>query len=114
MNLKAGWRQVKRPWPMAVWKASGVLPVCAPIISSRDWFYLLQGQKMYSKQAVYDAHLTSKKNVKSTSWHAMSDQPLVNPCHSPTLGRRFVIRVPTIVMMGYVSITMVRLLIITL
>ncbi|KAH9939987.1 RNA splicing factor PRP9 [Amylocystis lapponica] len=36
-------------------------------------------QKMYSKQTVYDAHLTSKKHVKATSKQAASEPPPVNP-----------------------------------
>ncbi|THH26809.1 hypothetical protein EUX98_g7379 [Antrodiella citrinella] len=36
-------------------------------------------QKMYSKQTVYDAHLTSKRHVKATAKQASSDQPPSNP-----------------------------------
>ncbi|OBZ76237.1 Pre-mRNA-splicing factor sap61 [Grifola frondosa] len=36
-------------------------------------------QKMYSKQTVYDAHLTSKKHIKATSKQASSEQPPTNP-----------------------------------
>jgi splicing factor 3A subunit 3 len=37
------------------------------------------GQKMYSKQTVYDAHLTSKKHVKAAAKQAESGEPPVNP-----------------------------------
>ncbi|RXW21954.1 hypothetical protein EST38_g3923 [Candolleomyces aberdarensis] len=36
-------------------------------------------QKHYSKQTVYDAHLTSKKHVKASQKQATSDAPPVNP-----------------------------------
>lgn len=38
-----------------------------------------QGQKMYSKQTVYDAHLSSKKHIKATAKQANSEQPPTNP-----------------------------------
>lgn len=37
------------------------------------------GQKMYSKQTVYDAHLTSKKHVKAAAKQAESGAPPLNP-----------------------------------
>lgn len=37
------------------------------------------GQKSYSKQTVYDAHLTSKKHIKATAKQASSDAPPANP-----------------------------------
>ena len=37
------------------------------------------GQKMYSKQTVYDAHLTSKKHTKATQKQAASSEPPKNP-----------------------------------
>lgn len=37
------------------------------------------GQKMYSKQTVYDAHLSSKKHVKAAAKQAESGEPPVNP-----------------------------------
>ena len=37
------------------------------------------GQKMYSKQTVYDAHLTSKKHIKATQKQATSSEPPKNP-----------------------------------
>jgi hypothetical protein len=37
------------------------------------------GQKMYSKQTVYDAHLTSKKHIKATQKQAASSEPPKNP-----------------------------------
>ncbi|KIJ70154.1 hypothetical protein HYDPIDRAFT_121637 [Hydnomerulius pinastri MD-312] len=36
-------------------------------------------QKSYSKQTVYDAHLTSKKHVKATAKQAASNEPPQNP-----------------------------------
>jgi splicing factor 3A subunit 3 len=39
---------------------------------------------MYSKQTVYDAHLTSKKHIKATSKQATSEQPPVNPNGPPS------------------------------
>ncbi|KAI0265788.1 RNA splicing factor PRP9 [Gloeopeniophorella convolvens] len=41
-------------------------------------------QKMYSKQTVYDAHLTSKKHIKATSKQASTDQPPANPNGPPS------------------------------
>lgn len=38
-----------------------------------------QGQKHYSKQTVYDAHLTSKKHVKAVAKQVTSDAPPANP-----------------------------------
>ncbi|TFY81148.1 hypothetical protein EWM64_g2862 [Hericium alpestre] len=40
-------------------------------------------QKMYSKQTVYDAHLTSKKHIKATSKQATSPPPPSNPNGPP-------------------------------
>lgn len=39
---------------------------------------------MYSKQTVYDAHLTSKKHIKATQKQASSDLPPANPNGPPT------------------------------
>ncbi|KAI0700746.1 hypothetical protein BC835DRAFT_1518002 [Cytidiella melzeri] len=36
-------------------------------------------QKMYAKQTVYDAHLTSKKHVKAAAKQAESGEPPINP-----------------------------------
>ena len=41
------------------------------------------GQKMYSKQTVYDAHLTSKKHIKASQKQATSDAPPANPNGPP-------------------------------
>ncbi|KZT72566.1 hypothetical protein DAEQUDRAFT_749309 [Daedalea quercina L-15889] len=41
-------------------------------------------QKLYSKQTVYDAHLTSKKHIKATQKQAVSSEPPANP-NGPTL-----------------------------
>ena len=40
---------------------------------------LIIGQKNYSKQTVYDAHLTSKKHVKAIAKQAASNEPPQNP-----------------------------------
>jgi splicing factor 3A subunit 3 len=42
---------------------------------------------MYSKQTVYDAHLTSKKHIKATSRQVSSDQPPANPNGPPSATR---------------------------
>jgi splicing factor 3A subunit 3 len=39
----------------------------------------LKGQKHYSKQTVYDAHLSSKKHIKAASKQASSDKPPTEP-----------------------------------
>lgn len=39
----------------------------------------LSGQKHYSKQTVYDAHLTSKKHIKASQKQATSSEPPANP-----------------------------------
>lgn len=41
------------------------------------------GQKMYSKQTVYDAHLTSKKHIKAAQKQATSEAPPANPNGPP-------------------------------
>jgi len=41
-------------------------------------------QRVYSKQTVYDAHLTSKKHIKATSRQVSSDQPPTNPNGPPS------------------------------
>ena len=37
------------------------------------------GQKHYSKQTVYDSHLTSKKHIKASQKQATSSEPPANP-----------------------------------
>ena len=44
------------------------------------------GQKHYSKQTVYDAHLTSKKHVKAIARQASSGEPQANPNGAPPPG----------------------------
>jgi hypothetical protein len=44
-----------------------------------------KGQKNYSKQTVYDAHLNSKKHIKATSKQATSDKPSADPNGSHTI-----------------------------
>jgi splicing factor 3A subunit 3 len=49
-----------------------------------------KGQKHYSKQTVYDAHLTSKKHVKAVAKQATSGTPPANPnggssAHTPAI-----------------------------
>ena len=77
--------QFQRLRPMAAGKASGVLPVSIPLSRYVFYFTRLQGQKMYSKQTVYDAHLTSKKHIKATSRLATSDHPPANPNGPPSM-----------------------------
>ena len=62
----------------------GVAPVSPPSsekhssILSRQ-YYTIPGQKQYSKQTVYDAHLTSKKHIKAIAKQAASGEPASNP-----------------------------------
>ncbi|KZS97869.1 hypothetical protein SISNIDRAFT_477224 [Sistotremastrum niveocremeum HHB9708] len=44
-----------------------------------DGIWCAACQKLYSKQTVYDAHLTSKKHVKATERLAAAPEPPVNP-----------------------------------
>lgn len=46
----------------------------------------IAGQKMYSKQTVYDAHLTSKKHVKAAAKQAESGQTPAHPNGPPQDG----------------------------
>ena len=69
---------------MAAEKASGVQLVSPSVIRYVSRFTCFQGQKMYSKQTVYDAHLTSKKHIKSTSKQVASDKPPPNPNGPPS------------------------------
>lgn len=41
------------------------------------------GQKMYSKQTVYDAHLTSKKHIKASQKQTTAGPPPANPNGPP-------------------------------
>ena len=77
--------QFQRLRPMAVGKAFGVLLVSILLFHYVSYFTRLQGQKMYSKQTVYDAHPTSKKHIKATSRLATSDQPPANPNGPPSV-----------------------------
>lgn len=45
------------------------------------------GQRHYSKQTVYDAHLTSKKHIKAVSKQAASGEPTSNPNGSTAAGQ---------------------------
>lgn len=45
----------------------------------RTFIPLVTGQKSYSKQTVYDSHLTSKKHVKAITKQAASSEPPQNP-----------------------------------
>jgi splicing factor 3A subunit 3 len=61
---------------------------CSACMSSRAYktfrLILNTGEKMYSKQTVYDAHLTSKKHVKATAKQAASASgPPANPNGPP-------------------------------
>ena len=67
---------------MAAKKAFGVRLVSNVLSGFADWDVTLiysLGQKMYSKQTVYDAHLTSKKHTKATQKQATSSEPPKNP-----------------------------------
>lgn len=62
-------------------QGSGVQRVRTLLLQSMRFFYVLstQGQKHYSKQTVYDAHLTSKKHVKAVAKQATSGTVPSNP-----------------------------------
>lgn len=61
-------------------KAYGVLLVSTLSTHARLRLHILHvGQKMYSKQTVYDAHLTSKKHVKAAAKQVESGAPPLNP-----------------------------------
>lgn len=63
-------------------RVSGVVPVSMIIVFIDNYsliLFLSKGQKHYSKQTVYDAHLTSKKHVKAAARQATSEAPPVNP-----------------------------------
>ena len=66
-----------------VLRVSGAVPVSMIIVFIIDNYslilFLSKGQKHYSKQTVYDAHLTSKKHVKAAARQATSEAPPVNP-----------------------------------
>ena len=51
--------------------------------ATSDRSLLYTGQKNYSKQTVYDAHLTSKKHIKAVAKQASSGEPAANP-NGPT------------------------------
>ncbi|KAI0306834.1 hypothetical protein B0F90DRAFT_1682728 [Multifurca ochricompacta] len=56
----------------------------APADASEEGIWCTACQKLYSKQTVYDAHLTSRKHIKATSRQATSDQPPANPNGPPS------------------------------
>jgi hypothetical protein len=62
----------------------GAQHVC-PVVPYKTFRLILNaGEKMYSKQTVYDAHLTSKKHVKATAKQAASASgPPANPNGPP-------------------------------
>jgi splicing factor 3A subunit 3 len=83
-KLKVGkTRQLSRRNRMVttIWRAFGVLLVSkyATFVSPMSFIIDFQGQKMYSKQTVYDAHLSSKKHTKATAKQATSEPPPKNP-----------------------------------
>jgi len=47
--------------------------------SNSEGIWCSSCQKMYSKQTVYDAHLTSKKHIKATARQATTEPPPKNP-----------------------------------
>lgn len=49
------------------------------VAENGDGIWCAACQKMYSKQTVYDAHLTSKKHIKATQKQATSEPPPTNP-----------------------------------
>lgn len=73
-----------------VQRVYGVLHVSPRIQGHLLCFMLLplspSGQKHYSKQTVYDAHLTSKKHVKAIARQASSGEPQANPNGAPPPG----------------------------
>jgi splicing factor 3A subunit 3 len=78
-----GWEESK---PKAQLNGNGTAGIwCAActylLLLPMRYFYVLstQGQKHYSKQTVYDAHLTSKKHVKAVAKQATSGTPPPNP-----------------------------------
>ena len=64
-----------------VLQGSGVQHVRTLLLQAMQLFHVLptQGQKHYSKQTVYDAHLTSKKHVKAVAKQATSGTTPANP-----------------------------------
>jgi len=75
-------KQLPKPNRVAAKKAFGVQLVSRVPFNSTDSdivFTKSLGQKMYSKQTVYDAHLTSKKHIKATQKQATSSEPPKNP-----------------------------------
>lgn len=61
-------------------EAYGALLVsCLSVGAIRAFIQSITGQKDYSKQTVYDAHLTSKKHVKAIAKQAASSEPPQNP-----------------------------------
>lgn len=52
---------------------------CTQTLTDVPW----TGQKHYSKQTVYDAHLTSKKHIKASQKQATSSEPPTNPNGNP-------------------------------
>ena len=49
------------------------------LLKTRGLRSISPGQKHYSKQTVYDAHLTSKKHLKAVAKQASSGEPAANP-----------------------------------
>lgn len=66
--------------PLRKQKGYGALHVnCFTVYLVHILIPLFAGQKSYSKQTVYDAHLTSKKHVKAIAKQAASSDPPQNP-----------------------------------
>jgi splicing factor 3A subunit 3 len=65
----AGWEDVNIDKPQSNGSETGIwCPACAFTVAYMYCFTNnVSGQKLYSKQTVYDAHLTSKKHVKATA-----------------------------------------------
>lgn len=81
-----GWEDVGIDKPQSNGSESGIwCSACALTVAYMYCFTnIVSGQKLYSKQTVYDAHLTSKKHVKAAAKQkeAPSNQNGVAPAHA--------------------------------
>ena len=64
-----------------IWCAS--CEILYHFFANPSFMQLSPGQKHYSKQTVYDAHLTSRKHIKAVAKQASSGEPAANP-NGPT------------------------------
>lgn len=82
-NTWGGGRSAKRADAVedgGVWCSACAL-IFSSVVAHLQFDFI--GQKSYSKQTVYDAHLTSKKHVKAVAKQATSDEPPQNPNGAP-------------------------------